>query len=180
MFPKWRIYVYTPPQPFSYLVAFPLRPCASKSPKHKCAHSAHSGDLPKKAVQKLISPHFQSEMFHWPFLPTQPSQMTGMIRLPCWRSATPTLSIFSLHTSSHTSFHSLGSCSAHWSARAYIRGNFNDLNSCWTSSFSCYFSDLLTLQGSFRTFFLSLDRVDRVDTDFMCQLFCIFGTPLVT
>lgn len=53
-----------------------------------------------------------------------------------------------------------GSHSAHWFSGAYIRGNFNELNSCWTSFFSCYFSDLLTLQGSFRIFF-SLDTVDR-------------------
>lgn len=127
--------------------------CKQKSKTQMCTLCTQVGICPRKPCKSSFLPISSSEMFHWPFLPTQPSQMTGMIRLPCWRSATPTLSIFSLHTSSHTSFHSLGSCSAHWSARACIRENFNDLNSCWTSSFSCYFSDLLTLQGSFRTFF---------------------------
>lgn len=120
----------------------------------KICHTLHTGgDLPKKAMQKIISSHFQ--------LIAAPLTFSSHTAVSNHRNdQAATLKVSNVHLVhfllAHKFTHRLPLSRitlSHWSARAYIRRNFNDLISCWTSSFTCYFSDLLTLHGSFRTFF---------------------------
>lgn len=143
----------------------------------KICHTLHTGgDLPKKAMQKIISSHFQ--------LIAAPLTFSSHTAISNHRNdQAATLKVSNIHLVhfllAHKFTHRLPLSRimlSHWSARGYIRRNFNDLISCWTSSFTCYFSDFW-LSMAHSGLFLSLDRVDM---DFMCQLFCIFGTPLVT